>query len=392
MLHAKQRNRLHTVGSRLVYGAVALSLLCIQGSYLPSAEAADEKPYQILCTTTRRYVKVGSYKIRCHTFKRLAEHFGKNVEVTVVPQEQLYPEWNGDNTELVSKKFDATVVIKRAIPPEERFGKMFMDVVDSYTITHETLDPAYDAIVQSIHHGNDIFANRTFHVVEHWYNSFPQDMMASTDLPVVPLPPINAVDVLKLGTLWTNEDEECPYVYSEKIQYTCISEKYRIELWYQDYIAPKDKPRVDALLADPDQGTGRLYFELFWKFDVLVVPAKAGNPAKLRFGNVQRAVSQMRSGVPILLEIYGDILEDFMDEYNYPCAYVVPGKNYKARHEYMTFEKAVTQMKKPDFRRACQEAGIRIATDYSPFRIVKKQLEGMGYKGEFNYPAGQAKE
>ncbi|CAJ1948387.1 unnamed protein product [Cylindrotheca closterium] len=389
MLPATQRIRLQSAISRLVYGVVLLAFLFNQHAI---AEAVEDKPFQILCTTTRRYVKVGSYKIRCHTFKRLAEHFGKNVEVTVVPQDQLYPEWKGDNAELVAKKFDATVVIKRAIPPEERFGKMFMDVVDSYTITHENLDPAYDAIVQSIHHGNDIFSNRTFHVVEHWYNSFPQDMMASTDLPVVPLPPVHPVEVLKLGTLWTNEDEECAYLHSPSMQYTCISEKYRIELWYQDYFEPKEKPRVDALLSDPDQGTGRLYFELFWKFDVLVVPAKAGNPAKLRFGNVQRAVSQMRSGVPILLEIYGDILEDFMDEYNYPCAYVVPGKNYQARHEYMTFEKAVLQMKKPDVRRACQEAGIRIAKDYSPFRIVKKQLEGMGYKGEFNYPKGTTKD
>ena len=98
----------------------------------------------------------------------------------------------------------------------------------------------------------------------------------------------------------------------------------------------------------------------------------------------------MRSGVPVLLEIYGDILEDFMDKYNYPCAYVIPGKNYNARHEYMTFEKAVQQMKKPDVRRACQEAGLRIARDYSPFQIVKKQLIAMGYKGEFNYPEGTA--
>merc|ERR1711884_47759 len=78
---------------------------------------------------------------------------------------------------------------------------------------------------------------------------------------------------------------------------------------------------IATTFQNPQLGSGRIYYELFWMYDILVIPAKHAFKPKLRYGNVQRAVSQMRSGVPVLLEIYGEVFEEFRDMYDYTCVY-----------------------------------------------------------------------
>jgi hypothetical protein len=139
-------------------------------------------------------------------------------------------------------------------------------------------------------------------------------------------------------------------------------------------------------MAYPQLGHGMLYYNVFREFDALVVLAK-NDTMKLEYGNVQRAVSQMRSGVPVLLEIRGRVLEEFMARYNYSCAFrryrQEPTINHEHFAELMSFNEGVEKLKNPEVRRDCQRQGLEIVNDYSPSKIGQKFLKTVGYQGDF---------
>lgn len=345
----------------------------------------DDDKYRILCTTNGRQMRWGSYQIRCRDLKKWADRCATDIRIHLQSHEQTH-----DFYRLFDRmSYNATVSIKTPFNnPSAKFGRVFLDVVDNYAVSADRVDPRTEVIVQNHHHAEDMFQNRTFHVVEHWYNSYPEDM--TSDKTVFEVPKIAAVDALKMATVWTNKEQPCPTLYPmpPKVTYQCIDEVYTIETWYNKYFNlsnPGEQDKISKILNNPLQGPGRLYYELFWLYDVLVIPVKTAFMPKLRYGNVQRAVSQMRSGVPVLLEIYGEVLEEFMDEYNYTCAFVLNSTKlvYETKRQYWTFEEAAEAMKSPALRRRCQEEGFRIDKDYSPSEIAQKQLRALGYQGRF---------
>ena len=85
----------------------------------------------------------------------------------------------------------------------------------------------------------------------------------------------------------------------------------------------------------------------------------------------------MRSGVPVLVEAYGEAYKDFVETYNYTCAYS------ETDESYWTFDEAVETMLSPQLRKKCQEEGSKIALDFTPNIIAKMQLRNLGYKGDF---------
>lgn len=348
--------------------------------------ADDSGKYKILCTTNGRQMKWGSYQIRCRDLKKWADRCATNTSIYLLSHEQT-----NDFFRLFDRmSYDATVSIKTPFKnPSMKFGRNFLDVVDNYAVTSNRVNQFTEVIVQNHHHADDMFQNRTFHVVEHWYNSYPEDMMS--DVTVFETPKISPVETLNMATVWTNTEQPCPALYPmpSNATYQCIDEVYTIENWYDKYFnltSPGQQERINEILNNPLQGPGRLYYELFWLYDVLVIPAKTAFMPKLKYGNVQRAVSQMRSGVPVLLEIYGEVLEEFMDAYNYTCAFVLNATKlvYDTNRQYLTFEEATEAMKSPELRRKCQEEGFRIVKDYSPSEIAKKQLRALGYQGGFD--------
>lgn len=163
---------------------------------------------------------------------------------------------------------------------------------------------------------------------------------------------------------------------------------FDITSWYLDVSKEKhDKCDMSGTMAFPQFGTGMLYYNIFRKFDALVVLAK-NHTEKLEYGNVQRAISQMRSGVPVLLEIRGRVFEDFMDQYNYSCAFGRYHENQRTSkgeqtRALMSFDEAVEQLKNPDVRRECQRQGLEIIKNYSPSKIGQKFLKTVGYQGDF---------
>jgi hypothetical protein len=147
---------------------------------------------------------------------------------------------------------------------------------------------------------------------------------------------------------------------------------------------------------------GVLYYKIYYNYDVLVVPAKKDR-FKQQYGNVQRVISQMRSGVPVLLEVDGEVLTDFMIKCDYQYSFVrtiidnnntgdaIQQQQGRRRQQQQqlwwqrrSLEGAVEMMKGSTVRKACQQRGLQIAQDYSPNVIGKKFLTAVGYEGGFD--------
>jgi hypothetical protein len=291
--------------------------------------------------------------------------------------------------------YNASMAVKWIFDdPHPRFGQLFLDVVDDYNIRHTHVPNNVQVITQNSQHANDIFPNRIHHVVEHWFNSYPNDMMSiepAFEIPQVSERNTSETHPLKMATVWTNDNWPCPNFTHPKteVDYQCIDENYLIRNWHPKYMNPKNSSiladRFQGILNNTQLGPGRLYYELFWMYDVLVIPVKRQNRFKLKYGNVQRAASQMRSGVPVLLEVFAEVVQDFMERYNYTCAFVTDPHNRTNNNtrNYWSFDEAVEAMKSPQLRRKCQSEGLRIVRDYSPSQIARKHLRALGYPGPF---------
>merc|ERR1711862_58388 len=139
---------------------------------------------------------------------------------------------------------------------------------------------------------------------------------------------------------------------------------------------------IQAIMDDPMLGRGRLYYEVFWMYDVLVVPVKTHDRAKVKYGTVQRMTSQTRSGVPVLIEINGYVTENFMEKYNYSCAFSETETMHDTRR-YWTFREAVEAMKSEDLRKKCQEEASKISSEFSTQKMAQKLARTLVYGGEF---------
>jgi len=238
-----------------------------------------------------------------------------------------------------------------------------------------------------------MYPNHTSSAVEHWYNSYPSDMVNPGDPEYIPTTEQKSLRRLHIASIWNTRrghdptEGGCPKHNVPGVKYDCIDKDFEISSWYLQLMKTKDDEcEMVRTLAYPQLGTGMLYYNVFRKFDALVVLAK-NHTMKLEYGNVQRAISQMRSGVPVLLEIRGRVFEDFMNQYNYTCAFRRYHNEQSILDErfgkLMSFNEAVKQLKNPDIRKECQRQGLEIVKDYSPSKIGQTFLKTVGYRGDF---------
>jgi hypothetical protein len=110
------------------------------------------------------------------------------------------------------------------------------------------------------------------------------------------------------------------------------------------------KEYLNQVSNDPNRGAGYLYQKLFQKFDALVVYAKTG--WKLNVNSLQRPVNQMRSGVPVMLQCYGNQAE-LCTKTDYSCGFT----------NHSTFLDLAHRMREPSLRQTCQEEGIIITRE-----------------------------
>jgi hypothetical protein len=268
------------------------------------------------------------------------------------------------------------------------YGKMFMDVVDEYWVPDEEVPDNVDLILQTKWQGEDLFPSHNYSVVEHWYNSFPADM--ALDSEPVEMPTIDDKPHLKIATIWNTRRSHdpteggCPELSTNNVSYHCLDKEFDISKWYVKVMKGRDSQcHMERTLADPDLGPGKLYYDVFRKYDALVVLAK-NHTMKLNYGNVQRTISQMRSGVPVLVEIRGQVLEDFIQRYNYTCAFQRYREIGSTINNLWSFDEAVEKLKDVKIRRECQRQGLEIIKDYSPSKIGQKFLRILGYQGKFS--------
>jgi hypothetical protein len=313
-------------------------------------------PFRILCTSYTKVRELGSYKIRCKDFKFFAAKYFPNVEIEAIPAENA------------TGKYKATILVKsvgvQKIKPGRVYGRVFVDIVDAYYgLNAGKIPKNYDVVVQNQAHAN-VFPDHKTHVVTHWYNSFPGD---DKDDFFGTLPAIKHEDNLKAATVWNARkglDREPSKSRTKNVTYDIIDQPFSIQSWYHKYV-PGDTT-VNQTMADPELGPGYLYRNLFQTYHVLVTYAKNG--PKLEFGNVQRIVSQMRSGVPVLIEDRGYAHSSFVQQYSYPCKF----------QDDKSLNKMLEKMKSPLLRQECQRLGMEICKDYSPRTIVREYLRVLG--------------
>ncbi|VEU42357.1 unnamed protein product [Pseudo-nitzschia multistriata] len=367
--------------------------------------------FRILCTSLNKRITWGSYRLRCNDLKRWTDVCAPNVDITVgVSIEQIHSMWgkkahdiknnsisrigpnNNDSMNVDDIFYNATIFVKSLSRKEfPQFGNKFIDLVDEYRWKAENIPLDMHLIFQTSWQGPTLFPNHSSSVVEHWYNSYPSDMTNLGDPEYLPSIEQKSPRHLNIATIWNTRrsldptEGGCPRLKTPNVKYSCIDKEFDITSWYLDLFNTKsDECDMARTMASSQLGTGMLYYNLFRKFDALVVLAK-NHTDKLEYGNVQRAISQMRSGVPILLEVRGRVFEDFMDKYNYSCAFrrYNDGRTSQKTRPLMSFDEAVEKMKSPEIRRQCQVQGLEIVKDYSPSKIGQKFLKAVGYHGEF---------
>lgn len=346
-------------------------------------ERQREGRMSILCTSQERHMHFGSYKLRCLDFASWARQCAPKVNITT---DLSIEEAIANHTKY---DFDSTIIVKSVpknslslgVPGE--LGKVYIDIVDGYGLYDSKINRDFIVILQNSLHA-EMYPNHNHKLVKHWYNSYPEDMERG-DVDPDFLPPVKdpTPDVLRLATVWNTAENakegSCPSANQvEDVIYDCIEQEFDIEKWYANVSQTPDADvEVEAVMADPKLGRGKLYYNLFQQYDIMVVLAK-NNAKKLRYGNVQRIVSQMRSGVPVLVEVRGPVLQYFVNKYDYKCAF----QRVYPESDIWDFEEAVEQMKNPEVLRDCQRHGLDIVKDYSPASVGRKFLRAVGYEGE----------
>ena len=310
---------------------------------LPPIKKIPTDPFRVLCTTTGYRLALGSFKIRCLDFQMYVQKYFANVIIDAVPPKQATGTYN------------ATVVVKNLVKFQPNYGPVFVDVVDSpWLIVPKHVPTQYQVLAQNQLMA-DNYRNHKAHVVTHWFNSFFAD---DRDEPIGPMPEIRELqqtETLLAATVWESTTG-CPENNGDvdNLDYQCIRHSFTIADWYHLYEHRNPNQvndRVQTILKRPDLGSGFLYRALFRKFHVLVVFPKDG--FKLKFHNVQRVVSQMRSGVPVLVDCTGPNHQAFCDQYDkYPCVF----------HGAETLWAMLEKMKSVELRQQCQQQGIEISS------------------------------
>lgn len=331
------------------------------------SEANLTRPYKILCTAAANNVNPpsGSYRARCLNFKAWVDRCAPSVKIFL----GLIPPMSANGTAV----FNATLYVK-GVPPLSRpdLGRKVVDVVDNFGLRGHHVPEEFEVIVQNIQHGDEVFPNHTKHVIEHIYNTYPADMLSDEPRDV---PEVRESNELRVGVVCLYCS--LPDITLGDVNFTMINEGeegMRIEDWFLKFMPGWTQQRMDSVLNDPQLGVAMLYIEIFLSFDIMVVTPKDWY-TKLRFGSIQRITSQMRAGVPVLIEAKGLAFERFVDKYNYTCVFS------RSVGKYPKLDGALELMKSVEFRKGCQSQGLQIARDFSPNFLGKRLLGALGYQG-----------
>ena len=223
--------------------------------------------FRILCTSVNKRISWGSYKLRCNDLKRWADKCVPNVDITVgVSIEQLHERWakkpnsSNNNTSEIGRSipnsspngtsyndifYNATIFIKSMSRKEfPQFGKKFIDIVDEYSWKEEKIPPEMHLILQTRWQGPLMYPNHSSSVVEHWYNSYPSDMVRSGYPEYIPSITQKSSHRLRIATIWNTRRSHdpteggCPTLKIPGVTYDCL-DKVSLSLEIIDFSLDK---------------------------------------------------------------------------------------------------------------------------------------------------------
>lgn len=194
--------------------------------------SSNRSSFRLLCTSLEKRIVWGSYKLRCDDLKRWADKCAPDVDITTgVSIEQLHERWGEKSNEKKSKNntqvgpsngtntdidffYNATIFIKSMSKRDyPQFGKKFIDMVDEYNWKESKIPPEMHLILQTKWQGQEVYPNHNFSAVEHWYNSYPADMIGSGDYPMY-IPPIiqKSSRRLRIASIWNTRRSHGEYI------------------------------------------------------------------------------------------------------------------------------------------------------------------------------------
>lgn len=217
-----------------------------QDNYLkhPTTQKNESADFQLLCTSEERRISWGSYKLRCNDLKRWADVCAPDVDITVgVSIEQFHELWskkkkstNTSEAQLNAMKkvprdisYNATIFIKSMSKKDfPQFGKKFVDIVDEYKWKAKNVPLEMHLILQTKLQGEEMYPNHTATVIEHWYNSYPDDMVNGGYPEYVPSIKQKSSRHLRIGTVWNTRRSHdpteggCPAHNIPGVRYDCV--------------------------------------------------------------------------------------------------------------------------------------------------------------------------
>ncbi|KAL3918723.1 MAG: hypothetical protein SGILL_004100, partial [Bacillariaceae sp.] len=110
-------------------------------------QGSENRTMRILCTSNSFYMERGSYDIRCRDLAKWAQQCAPSVEMRTG--------LTLDKAQQLETKYDVTLITKivakynEAHSLPDRFGKVFIDLVDNYKLERQHVSPNYTLILQS---------------------------------------------------------------------------------------------------------------------------------------------------------------------------------------------------------------------------------------------------
>lgn len=334
----------------------------------PTTESTPAQPlpvFRILCTAPAQVMRWGSFRIRCQDFKHIAESlYGPQLQIDAVALNNAKGHYNSS---IIVKGIFPLLKIASESNGTLSFGNIFIDVVDDHGLNNQRVSYLFHVIVQNELQAKEVFGKRSpekVHIVPHWFNSFAADM--ESELPVWPAPALRPTwqdgqDPLRLALIWDPRPNEKALaqkmisIPDSGYQFLELSYGFDIETWFEKYNgsptvrnALGQNESIAEIIKDPERGGPYLYQLLFRKFDALLVLGKTSQ-TKARYNSIQRATSQMRSGIPVLLECvpaHAKLCEV------YPCSF----------HNSSEMKDVLERMKSAELRAECSRKGIEITS------------------------------
>merc|ERR1712137_644926 len=107
--------------------------------------------------------------------------------------------------------FDSTIFIKSMSKrPFPQWGNKYVDIVDEYNWKAENVPLEMHLILQTKYQGEVMYPNHTSTVIEHWYNSYPDDMVNGGYPEYIPSIQQKSSRRLHIATVWNTRRSHDP--------------------------------------------------------------------------------------------------------------------------------------------------------------------------------------